>query len=91
MAKKQLFSRHHMLPTSQGGANCPENVVTICDATHRAIHTLFENKMIAEQLINTVNLSSKALRPDVKQWLLDVLTTKDLYDPYEWYKDECIW
>jgi len=46
--------------------------------------------MIAEQLLTTVDISSKALRPDVKQWLLDVLTSKNIHDPYTWYKDDCI-
>ena len=46
--------------------------------------------MIAEQLITTINISSKALRPDVKQWLLEVLNSKNIIDPHEWYKDECI-
>jgi len=57
---------------------------------HRAIHTLFENKMIAEQLLTTVDISSKALREDVKQWLIDTLTSKDIYDPYEWYDERVI-
>lgn len=46
--------------------------------------------MIAEQLITTINISAKALRPDVKQWLLEVLNSKDILDPYEWYKEEVI-
>ena len=60
------------------------------DVQHRAIHTLFENKMIAEQLLTTVDISSKALRPDIKQWLIDVLTSKDIYDPYERYDHRVI-
>ena len=46
--------------------------------------------MIAEQLLTTVWLSEKALREDVRRWLLDTLTSRDIEDPYEWYKDECI-
>ncbi len=46
--------------------------------------------MIAEQLITTVELSEKALRDDVRQWLLDVLTSKNIHDPYTWYRDEAI-
>ena len=84
------MSKHHLLPQSQWWANIPRNIEIIRDVNHRAIHTLFENKMIAEQLITTVNISSKALREDVKQWLLDVLTSKDIYDPYEWYDHRVI-
>jgi len=46
--------------------------------------------MIAEQLITTVELSGKALKEDVRQWLLDTLTSKNIHDPYTWYKDECV-
>lgn len=46
--------------------------------------------MIAEQLIRTVEISEKALREDVKEWLLEVLTSKDIDDPYEWYKPKVI-
>jgi hypothetical protein len=46
--------------------------------------------MIAQQLITTLDISSKALRPDVKEWLLEVLNSKDILDPYEWYKEEVI-
>ena len=89
--KKEIpMSKHHLLPQSQGWANIPKNIELIRDVQHRAIHTLFENKLIAEQLLTTVNISSKALRPDVKQWLIDVLTSKDIYDPREWYDERVI-
>ena len=89
--KKEIaMSRHHLLPQSQGGANVPKNIEVIRDVNHRAIHTLFTNQMIAEQLITTVNISSKALREDVKQWLLETLTSRDIHDPYEWYDSKVI-
>jgi hypothetical protein len=46
--------------------------------------------MIAEQLITTVELSEKALREDVREWLLEILTSKNIHDPYIWYKDNVI-
>lgn len=88
--KEIPMSKHHLLPTSQGWANIARNIEVIRDVNHRAIHTLFENKMIAEQLLTTIDISSKALRPDVKQWLIDVLTSKDIHDPYERYDDRVI-
>ena len=84
------MSKHHLLPQSQWWANIARNIEIIRDVNHRAIHTLFENKMIAEQLITTVNISSKALREDVKQWLLETLNSKDIYDPYERYDPRVI-
>lgn len=88
--KEILMSKHHLLPQSQWWANIPKNIELIREVQHRAIHTLFENKMIAEQLITTVNISSKALRKDVQEWLLDVLTSKDINDPYERYDERVI-
>jgi hypothetical protein len=66
------------------------NLERIRNTQHRAIHTLFENKMIAEQLIKTVEISEKALREDVRKRLIETLTSKNIYDPYERYKDDCI-
>lgn len=80
------YSKHHILPKSHNGATNDTNIEIIRDTTHRAIHTLFENKMIAEQLIKTVNLSEKALRDDVRRWLIETLTSRNIYDPYLWYK-----
>ena len=47
--------------------------------------------MIADQLLTCVDISSKALLPEVKNWLVDTLTnTLDPKDPTSRYKDECI-
>ena len=46
--------------------------------------------MIAEQMIKTVELNQKALRPEIVEWLIDTLSSKDIHDPTIWYKDECI-
>lgn len=66
------------------------NLEYLRNTTHRAIHTLFENKMIAEQLIRTIELSEKALREDVRKRLIETLTSKNIYDPYERYNDKVI-
>ena len=84
------YSIHHILPRSRNWSSEDNNVELIRNSTHRAIHTLFANQMIAEQLITTVWLSEKALREDVRDRLLETLTTRDIDDPYEWYKWECI-
>ena len=88
--KEIVYSHHHILPRSQHGANNDSNIEIIRDVQHRAIHTLFENKMIAEQLIRTINLSEKALRDDVRTRLIETLTSRNIYDPYLRYKGNCI-
>lgn len=88
--KESNYSIHHILPRSRNGSGENINLEVMKDTTHRAIHTLFANQMIAEQLITTVTLSDKALREDVRDWLLDILTRRDISDPYQRYKEKCI-
>ena len=88
--KEIKYTTHHILPRSRLGSNEKQNLVELREGYHQAIHQLFANKMIAQQLITTLDISSKALRPDVKEWLLEVLNSKDILDPYEWYKEEVI-
>jgi hypothetical protein len=57
------------------------------DSKHRALHTLFDNKLIAEQLITTLEISEKAMRPEVLQRLVDTLTKHDPEDLDFWYKE----
>ena len=93
--KDKTYSDHHLLCQHPFGSalewsNHSHNIIRISDVKHRAIHSLFQNFMLAEQLITMVNISEKALKPEVKQWLLDTLNSKDIHNPEEWYKDECI-
>lgn len=88
--KEITFSNHHILPRSKHWATNSTNIELIRDTQHRAIHALFENKMIAEQLIRTIEISEKALRDDVRTRLLETLTSKNIYDPYERYRPNVI-
>ena len=88
--KERRLSNHHLLPKSKWWANNDMNIETIKETTHRAIHTLFANQLIAEQLITTINISEKALREDIKQRLLETLSQRNIGDPYEWYIPEVI-
>lgn len=88
--RENSYSVHHILPRSRGGNGEEDNLIYIKNSKHRAIHTLFENQMIAEQLLTTIDFSAKALREDVKEWLVETLNSRDIYDPYEWYDDRVI-
>lgn len=87
MWKEKRFSHHHVLPKSQTWLNVDDNIILLPETTHRAIHTLFANKVIAEQLITTLDLSAKAMKPEVTERLLDILSEHDAYDLDFWYKD----
>lgn len=90
MKIEDQYSKHHILPKSRFWSSEPVNMEILKNTTHRALHTLFQNQMIAEQLITTVELSAKALREDVREWLIETLNSRDIHDPYEWYDDKVI-
>ena len=88
--KKEIkLTTHHLLPSSRNGSSHSHNLVELRETYHQALHTLFSNQLLAEQLITTVNISSKALRPEVKERLLETLTAHDADDLEFWYKPEC--
>jgi hypothetical protein len=55
--------------------------------THDAIHTLFANEIFPEQIVRLVNMSSRVLRPEVVQELIETLTCRDIHNPEDWYKE----
>lgn len=88
-SERERTSTHHIVCRSRFGSSHKHNLIELKDTTHRALHTLFNNQLLAEQLITTVNISSKALRPEVKERLLETLTAHDADDLEFWYKPEC--
>jgi hypothetical protein len=88
--KEYKYTTHHLLPRSRNGNSEKQNLVSLREGYHDAIHRLFANQLIAEQLITTLDISSKALRPDVKEWLLEVLNTRDINNIYDRYDEGVI-
>lgn len=80
-------SIHHVVPRSRWWTNESKNLLELRDSKHRALHTLFDNKLIAEQLLTTLDLSAKAMRPEVLEWLVDTLTAHDVEDLDFRYKE----
>lgn len=60
------------------------------DVKHRSQHNLFDNLMLPEQILKLIEMSEKALKPEVVKFLKDMITSRDIHNPREWYKDECI-
>lgn len=88
MIKKERWtSVHHIVPRSVMGSNDGQNLLELKDSLHRSFHHLFANKLIAEQLLTTIDLSRKALRPEVRERLIETLTAHDPSDLDFWYKD----
>lgn len=90
MKIEDQYSKHHILPKSRFWSSDTVNMEILKNTTHRALHTLFQNQMIAEQLITTVELSEKALREDIREWLLETLSSRNIHDPYERYTPKAI-
>ena len=55
--------------------------------THDAIHTLFANEIFPEQIKRLTDLTSRVLKPEIVQQLLEILSYRDIHNPEEWYKE----
>ena len=51
--RNQVISIHHIIPTSRGGTDNPENLKSVCVLKHRAWHALFVN-MTPEEAIEHI-------------------------------------
>lgn len=51
--RRGRHTTHHLLPTSRGGGNDPQNLRRIPDEVHRAWHYIFRN-MVPEEVIQEV-------------------------------------
>lgn len=81
-------SVHHIVPRSRWWTSEGQNLLELKDNLHRSLHHLFANQLIAEQLLTTIDLNSKALRPEVVEWLVETLSMHEATDLDFWYKDK---
>lgn len=58
--------------------------------THDAIHTLFANDIFPEQIVKLLDMSSRVLKPEIVQQLIDVLEYRDIHNPDDRYKEWCL-
>ena len=85
--RNNIRTTHHIVARHEGWTNDEDNLLRIKERPHQAIHILYETKLIAEQLIHTVELSEKAMRPEVVKKLLEVFNEHDPRDLNYRYKD----
>lgn len=85
--KEENLSRHHICPRSRLWSNDKQNIILLKNNKHQALHTLFANQLIAQQLLTTIDISRKAMRPEVVERLIETLTAHDESDLDFWYKD----
>jgi hypothetical protein len=55
--------------------------------THQAIHTLFANDIFPEQIVRLTDMTSKVLKPEIIQELMELLSYRDIHNPEDWYKE----
>lgn len=58
--------------------------------THQAIHTLFANDIFPEQIVRLTDMTSKVLKPEIIQELMELLSYRDIHNPEDWYKEWAI-
>ena len=85
------YNLHHICPSSRGGMTNDINCEMIKQTTHSAIHTLFSNEIFPEMIMRLTNLNWKALKPEVVKEIAEVLQERDIHNPEEWYKEDCLW
>jgi len=94
MSKKEKkateYNLHHILPSSRGWLSNDTNCEMIKKTTHNAIHTLFSNEIFPEQIIRLANLNAKAIKPEIVSQLMEILQERDIHNPEERYKEECL-
>lgn len=81
---------HHRCPRSRHGQTNDINCEMLKDKTHQAIHQVFSNDIFPEQIIRLTNMTSKALKAEVVQEIMELFRDRDIHNPDDWYKDECL-
>ena len=89
--KKEIeYNLHHICPSSRWWLTNDVNCEMIRKTTHQALHTLFQNWIFPEQIVKLIDMSSKAIKPEIAEELIEVLNKRDMSDPQERYKEWCI-
>ena len=63
----EKLTLHHLIPKEEKGHHGP--TIAICSACHRQIHTLFDNKALAEQLYSLERLKSEPQMQKFLAWV----------------------
>ena len=82
-----IITTHHIVARHEWGTNHDDNLLRIPEKPHQALHILHQTRLIAEQLLHTIELSEKAMKPEVVRWLVDTITQEDPRDLSFRYKD----
>ena len=54
---------------------------------HDAIHLIFSNQIFPEQIEKLTDITSRVLKPEVYEELMERLNQRDIHDPTQRYKE----
>jgi hypothetical protein len=79
MKKRHTLTKHHLIPTSRGGTNHPDNIKRLRDHFHIAFHKVFDNATPDEQIKKILEINSTVIKKDVQKKILRILDD-DIYN-----------
>jgi len=80
-----MIDKHHILNRSRWWSNIKENIVSLEQKQHKALHNLFANEWPREQILTLVcNINMSALTEEFRNDILNLLSETDLN---YYYKD----
>ena len=83
---RSRITRHHIIPKSAWWNRHFHNIEPLREVKHRALHTMFENKLPAEQISEIVDLTWKAFNKVFAESIIEVVNS---FTPEEIYNQKC--
>ena len=80
------ITRHHRITKSHWGNNHYDNIAKLWDVKHRALHTLFADQILHQQVQTLVDLTWKAINKNFREDIVSVLWD---YELDEMYNEKC--
>lgn len=83
---RNKITNHHKVTKSHGGNNHYDNIVKLPETKHRALHTLFEDQLLHQQVQTLVDLTGKAINKNFRD---DVMSVMWDYEIDQTYNEKC--
>jgi len=80
------ITKHHLITKSNWGNNHYDNIAKLWDNQHKALHTLFEDQILHQQVQTLVDLTWKAINKNFRDDIQSVLWD---YELDQMYNEKC--
>ena len=84
---KNKITEHHKICKSLWWNRHYDNIVKLKEVKHRALHTMFDNYIFHEQVIELVDLTWKAINKTFSESIIEHIHWFDLE---EMYNEKCV-